>query len=84
MRPPHVCPSRVCGLIVVESNLFPYLFRVAIRTGFPRAIVMLVVLLMATVAVRRCVTVFDLGLVASFAFDLFCVSVRVSKNKIRL
>ncbi len=73
----------VAGLVVVESNGFPLLIRVAVvarRSGFS---VVLVDFLMAAEAIRRGRAILGLGYVTGFTFNFFRIGMGALEREIR-
>ena len=70
------------GLVVIETNVLPCLFRMAIRTGFPHTTFVLVVLLVTAITGGWGITKFRLWLVAGFTVDFLRIGMRATQDKV--
>lgn len=81
----HVLVAKlVAGFVVVEADLLPIPFDMAIGAGAPDLPFVFVVLLMAAVTIRRRITILDFGSVAGFALDFLRVGMGAAKGEIGL
>lgn len=76
-------PNLVASGVMIEPNVLPVSFGVAVCAGGSHLPFVLIVFLVATIAIGWSIAVLSLGFMARLAFDLLCVGMGAFEREVR-